>query len=50
MDSIRRARRGGGRYDRHMSIVLCILCLNAGVALGMILSGLLRERGPTSAP
>ncbi len=27
-----------------MSIVLCILCLNVGVALGMVLSGIVREQ------
>lgn len=27
-----------------MSIVMCILCLNVGVALGMLLSGILREQ------
>ena len=27
-----------------MSIVLCILCLNIGVALGMLLSGIVREQ------
>ncbi len=27
-----------------MSIVMCILCLNIGVALGMLLSGILREQ------
>jgi hypothetical protein len=27
-----------------MSIVMCILCLNIGVVLGMLLSGILREQ------
>jgi hypothetical protein len=34
-----------------MSIVLCILCLNIGVALGMVLSGVLRQqRGALEGP